>query len=103
MRTRTMMWTRRSRERGFHFAGGVSGLYLGFKPHSGEGGPPVTVPQDSTSVEALRIGPIKVVRVYTSPAGKDEQVTERLGYDCPPFSQIRHLCSRKPLGRHNRC
>jgi len=63
----------------------------------------VTVPQDSTSVEALRIGPIKVVRVYTSPARKDEQVTERLGYDCPPFSQIRHLCSRKPLGRHNRC
>jgi hypothetical protein len=63
----------------------------------------VTVPQDSTSVEALRIGPIKVVRVYTSPAKSDEHVTERLGYDCPPFSQIRHLCSHKPLSRHGHC
>jgi len=62
----------------------------------------VTVPQDSTSVEALRIGPIKIVRVYTSPAPEDAQVTEQLAYDCPPFSQIRHLCSRKPLGRHER-
>jgi len=63
----------------------------------------VTVPHDSTSVEALRIGPIKVVRVYTSPARDDVQVTERLAYNCPPFSQIRHLCSKKPLSRHNRC
>jgi len=61
----------------------------------------VTVPQDSTSVEALRIGPIKVVRVYTSSPRDDQQVTERLAYDCPPFSQIRHLCSEKPLGRHD--
>ncbi len=63
----------------------------------------MTVPQDSTSVEALRIGPIKVVRVYTSPARSDQHVTEQLGYDCPPFAQIRHLCSQKPLGRHDRC
>ncbi len=54
-------------------------------------------------MEALRIGPIKVVRVYAAQARSDQQVTERLGYDCPPFSQIRHLCSRKPLGRHSRC
>ena len=57
----------------------------------------MTVPHDSTSVEALRIGPIKVVRVYTSPPRNNERVTERLGYDCPPFSEIRHLCSQKPL------
>ena len=63
----------------------------------------MTVPHDSASVEALRIGPIKVVRVYTSPARSDEPITERLGYHCPPFSQIRHLCSQKPLGRHERC
>ena len=63
----------------------------------------MTVPQDSTSVEALRIGPIKVVRVYAAQARSDQQVTEQLAYDCPPFSQIRHLCSRKPLGRHSRC
>ena len=62
----------------------------------------MTVPLDSTSVEALRIGPIKVVRVYASPARDDQQVFEQLAYDCPPFSQIRHLCSRKPLGRHER-
>ncbi len=103
MKTRAMMGTRRPRQRGFSSPSGVSGLYLAFTTHSGEGGPPVTVPQDSTSVEALRIGPVKVVRVYTSPARHDQQVTDRLGYDCPPFSQIRHLCSRKPLGRHSRC
>ncbi len=62
----------------------------------------MTVPHDSTSVETLRIGPIKVVQVYTSPAQSDEQITGRLCYESPPFSQIRHLCSRKPLIRHNR-
>lgn len=60
----------------------------------------MTAPQDSPSLETLRIGPIKVVQVFTTPAKKNEPITDRLGYGNPPFSQIRHLCSGKPLSRH---
>lgn len=60
----------------------------------------MTVPQDSPSLETLRIGPIKVVQVFTTPAKQDQPITSRLGYVNPPFSQIRHLCSGKPLSRH---
>lgn len=57
-------------------------------------------PQDSTSVEQLRMGPIKVVQVFTSPARGDQPINNRIGYGNPPFSQIRHLCSGKPLSRN---
>ena len=60
----------------------------------------MTMPADTASNETLRMGPIKVVRVYASSAPTDVTITERLGYTTPPFSQIRHLCSSKPLGRH---
>ncbi len=60
----------------------------------------MTMPADTASNETLRMGPIKVVRVYASTTPTDVSITERLGYTTPPFSQIRHLCSSKPLGRH---
>lgn len=60
----------------------------------------MTFPKDSASVEALRMGPIKVVQVFTSPAKSGETITSRFGYESPPFSQIRHLCSGKPLSRY---
>lgn len=59
----------------------------------------MTFPKDSTSIEALRMGPIRVVQVFTASAQDDRKITDRLGYESPPFSQIRHLCSGKPLGR----
>ena len=59
------------------------------------------MPASPASNETLRMGPIKVVRVYASTAPTDVTITERLGYTTPPFSQIRHLCSSKPLGRHS--
>ena len=60
----------------------------------------MAMPASPASNETLRMGPIKVVRVYASTTPTDVAITERLGYTTPPFSQIRHLCSSKPLGRH---
>ena len=60
----------------------------------------MTIPEDSASNETLRLGPIKVVQVFASTTPTDVVITERLGYATPPFSQIKHLCSAKPLGRH---
>ena len=60
----------------------------------------MTMPADPASNETLRMGPIKVVKVYASTTPTNVTITERLGYATPPFSQIRHLCSSKPLGRY---
>ncbi len=56
-------------------------------------------PQDPGSVDLLRMGPIKVVEVFTSPSPSDRPVTDRIGYETVPFAEIKHLCSRKPLSR----
>ena len=45
------------------------------------------------------MGPIKVVEVFTSPTPSDQPVTDRIGYEAVPFSEIKHLCSGKPLSR----
>ena len=60
----------------------------------------MTMPTDPASNETLRMGPIKVVQVFTAPAAGDKPVTEKLGYECVPFAQVKHLCSGKPLSRY---
>ncbi len=55
---------------------------------------------DSASTERLRMGPIKVVQVFTAPEAGDGPITEKLGYECVPFAQVKHLCSGKPLSRY---
>ncbi len=58
------------------------------------------ISDDSASTERLRMGPIKVVQVFTAPSSGDVPVTEELGYDFVPFSEYKHLCSGKPLSRY---
>jgi len=58
------------------------------------------ISDDSASTERLRMGPIKVVQVFTAPASGDVPVTEKLGYEFVPFSEYKHLCSDKPLSRY---
>ena len=58
------------------------------------------ISNDSASTEGLRMGPIKVVQVFTAHAAKNRPVTEKLGYESVPFDQVRHLCSGKPLARY---
>ncbi len=57
---------------------------------------------DPASVEQIRLGPIKVVDVFTAPAPPRQRVTDALGNETVPFEQIRHLISDKPLGRASR-
>ncbi len=54
----------------------------------------------SAWTERLRMGPIKVVQVFTAPSSGDVPVTEKLGYEFVPFSEYKHLCSDKPLSRY---
>ena len=59
----------------------------------------MNTPLDPGSIELLRIGPIKVIEVFTSTYPSDQPVTEHIGYETVPFSEIKHLCSGKPLSR----
>ena len=59
----------------------------------------MNTPLDPGSIELLRIGPIKVVEVFTSPTPTDTPVANSTTCDTVPFSDIKHLCSGKPLGR----
>jgi hypothetical protein len=59
----------------------------------------MTPANDPGPVEKMRLGPIKVVEVMTSPAPTEQRVTESLGNETVPFEMIRHLISDKPLQR----
>ena len=59
----------------------------------------MNTPLDPGSIELLRIGPIKVVEVFTSPTPTDIPVANSTTCDSVPFSDIKHLCSGKPLAR----
>ena len=81
------------------FANGGSGAILGLDPSVGKEAQ-MPISDDSASTERLRMGPVKVVQVFTSPSSGDAPVTEKLGYDFVPFSEYKHLCSGKPLSRY---
>ncbi len=53
-------------------------------------------------IERLRMGPVKVIDVFTSAPPSQVTVTEALGNETVPFEQVRHLCSAKPLVRASR-
>jgi hypothetical protein len=59
----------------------------------------MTPTNDPGPVEQIRMGPIKVVEVLTSPAPSEQHVTESLGNETVPFEKIKHLISDKPLHR----
>ena len=58
----------------------------------------MTPTEEPSAVEKIRMGPIKVVEVLTSPP-TGQRVTEALGNETVPFAQIKHLISPKPLRR----
>ncbi|MHC4080916.1 MAG: hypothetical protein ACYS15_16635 [Planctomycetota bacterium] len=61
----------------------------------------MTPANDPGPIEQIRMGPIKVVEVLTSPAPSEQRVTEALGNETVPFEKIKHLISDKPLWRAN--
>ncbi|MHC4767696.1 MAG: hypothetical protein ACYTEI_03165 [Planctomycetota bacterium] len=61
----------------------------------------MTPANDPGRIEQIRMGPIKVVEVLTSPAPSEQRVTEALGNETVPFEKIKHLISDKPLRRAN--
>ena len=81
------------------FADGDSTAILGLDPAVGKEAQ-MPISDDLASTELLRIGPIKVVQVFTSTSSGDVAVTEKLGYEFVPFSEYKHLCSGKPLRRY---
>ncbi len=58
------------------------------------------ISDDSASTERLRMGPIKVVQVFTAHTTGDAPITEKLGYESVPFEQVKHMCSGRPLSRY---
>ncbi len=81
------------------FADCDSKAILGLDPAVGkEARMPIS--DDSVWTERLRMGPIKVVQVFTASSSGDTPVTEKLGYEFVPFSEYKHLCSGKPLSRY---
>ncbi len=59
----------------------------------------MTPANDPGPVERMRMGPVRVVEVLTSPAPPDQRVTDSLGNETVPFEKIKHLISDKPLRR----
>ena len=54
---------------------------------------------ESIPIERLRLGPVKMVEVFTSSPPPGQTVTDSLGNETIPFSEIRDLISDKPLLR----
>ncbi len=50
-------------------------------------------------IDQIRIGPIRVVEMFTASPPAGRHVAEFLGTETVPFDMVRHLISRKPLSR----
>ncbi|MHC4129985.1 MAG: hypothetical protein ACYSWT_18625 [Planctomycetota bacterium] len=59
----------------------------------------MTPAEEPGAIEQIRMGPIKVVEVLTSPPPAEQRITESLGNETVPFEKIKHLISPKPLSR----